>query len=113
MHAEKRGKRTDHPRSHGGPDSTPLPVARPVHYPSPSPQPRRQLLKTQLVIAIFNACSLKNNLDELNNHIDIIGVTETWLHDELKDHEVSLPGSVLFLQDRPSSKRGGGVALPP
>ncbi len=41
-----------------------------------------------------------NKLDELNNlaslgHINIIGVTETWLHDELKGHEVSLPGYVL------------------
>ncbi len=57
-----------------------------------------------------------NKLDELNNlaslsHIDIIGVTETWLHGEVKDHEVSLPGYVLFRQDRSSSKRGGGVAL--
>ncbi len=30
-------------------------------------------------------------LDELNDlaslsHIDVIGATETWLHDELKDH---------------------------
>ncbi len=36
-----------------------------------------------------------NKLDEHNNlaslsHIDAKGVTETWLHDELKDHEVSL-----------------------
>ncbi len=64
---------------------------------------------------MFNAGSLMNKLDELNNlaclsHIDVIGVTETWLHDELKDHEVSLPGYVLFLHDRPSSKRGRGVA---
>ncbi len=57
-----------------------------------------------------------NNIDELNNlvslsHVDVIGVTETWLHDELKYHEVSLPGYILFHQDRPSSIRGGGVAL--
>ncbi len=57
-----------------------------------------------------------NKFDELNNlaslsHIDVICVTEAWLHDELKHHEVSLPGYVLFLHDRPSSKRGGGVAL--
>ncbi len=47
-----------------------------------------------------------NKLDELNNlaslsHIDVIGVTETWLHDALKDHEVSLSGYVLFRHDRP------------
>ncbi len=54
-----------------------------------------------------------NKLDELNNlaslsHIDVIGVTETWLHDELKHHEVRLPGYVVFRQNRPSTKRGGG-----
>ncbi len=59
---------------------------------------------------MFNAGSLMNKLDELNNlaslsHIDVIGVTETWLHDELN---VSLPGYVLFHHDCPSSKRGGG-----
>ncbi len=83
---------------------------------SPSPQSHRQRVKTQLGIAMFNAGSLMNKLDELNNlaslsHIDIIGVTLTWPHDEIKDHEVSLPGYVLFRQDRPSSKRGEGVAL--
>ncbi len=31
--------------------------------------------------------------------------------DELKDHEVGLPGYVLIRHDRPPSKRGGGVAL--
>ncbi len=40
----KGGKRTDHPRSHGGQDSTPLPVARPTHYPCPSPQTQPPLV---------------------------------------------------------------------
>ncbi len=69
-------------------------------------------------IVMFNAGSLMNKLDVLNNlanlsHIDVIGVTEAWLHDELKDHEVSLPGYVPFRHYHPSSKRGGGggVAL--
>ncbi len=65
---------------------------------------------------MFSAGSIMNKLDELNNlaslsRIDVIGVTETWLHDELKDHEVSLPGYVLFRHDRPSCKSGGGVDL--
>ncbi len=65
---------------------------------------------------MFNAGFLMNKFGELNNltslsHVYIIGVTKTWLHDEIKDHEVSLPGNVLFRQDRPFSKRGGGVAL--
>ncbi len=79
-------------------------------------QPHRQRVKSQLGVAMFNAGSLMNKLDELNNlaslsHIDVIGVTETWLHDELKDHEVRLPGYVLFRHDRPSGKRGSGAAL--
>ncbi len=55
---------------------------------------------------MFNAGSLANEIDELSNlsspsHFDLIGVTGTWLHNELKDHEVSLPGYVLLRQDRP------------
>ncbi len=95
-------------RSHGGPDSTSLPVARPIHYPSLSPQPHRQCVKTQLGIAMFNAGSLMNTTDEHNNlaslsHIDVIGVTETWLHCELKYHEVILPGYVLLTSNSSTS----------
>ncbi len=73
-------------------------------------------MKSQLGIAMFNAGSLMNKLDDLNNlaslsHIDVKGLTETSLHYELKDHEVSLPGYVLFRHDRPARKRGGGVSL--
>ncbi len=69
-------------------------MARPTHYPCPSPQPHRQRVKSQLGIAMFNAGSLMNKLDELNylaslSHIDVMGVTEAWPHDELKDHEVT------------------------
>ncbi len=54
-------------------------------------------------IAMFNTGSPMSKFDELSNlvvliHIDIIGVTEIWLHDELKDHEGHLPGYVLFRQ---------------
>ncbi len=50
-----------------------------------------------------------NKFDELNNlaslsHINIVGVTVTWLHGEHKDHEVSLPGYLLFNQNRPTAK---------
>ncbi len=50
---------------------------------------------------------MNNSLASLS-HIDVIGVTETWLHGEPKDHEVSLPGYAHFRQDRPSCRRGGG-----
>ncbi len=50
---------------------------------------------------MFNAGFLMNKFNELQNlgrfsHIDIIGVAETWIHDELKYREVSLPGYFLF-----------------
>ncbi len=72
---------TDHPRSHGCLNSKPLPVARPTYYPSPSPQTHRQHVQTQLGIAMFNAWSLMNKIDQLNNfaslnYIDAIGVTD-------------------------------------
>ncbi len=62
-------------------------------------------------IAMFNVGSPMSKFGELSNlvvliHIDIIGVTEVWLHDELKDHEVNLSGYVLFRHGHPSSKRG-------
>ncbi len=62
-------------------------------------------------IAMFNAGSSMSKFDELSNlvvliNIDIIGVTEIWLHDELKDHEVNLSGYVLFRHRHLSSKRG-------
>ncbi len=40
-----------------------------------------------------NAGAVINKMDEISNlarisHIDVVGVTETWLHDELKDSKV-------------------------
>ncbi len=68
-------------------------------------------------IAMFNAGSLMNKIGELCNlaspsHIDVIGETEIWLHDELKDHDAILPGNVLIGYNRPSKKRGGGGVAP-
>ncbi len=58
---------------------------------------------------MFNAGSLMNKLDDLNDlasfsHIDVICVTEAWLHDEFKDHEVSLPGYVLSCHGPPAQE---------
>ena len=41
---------------------------------------------------------------------DLIGVTETWLHPDINDAEIQIPGYSLFRFDREAS-RGGGVAL--
>ncbi len=50
---------------------------------------------SQVGFAMFNVCSLMGKIDELNNltsviRMDLLGVTETWIQDELK----GLPGYV-------------------
>ncbi len=65
---------------------------------------------------MLNAGSLLNKTEELadlaqQKNLDIIGVTETWLHDGIRDDGICLPGYTLFRQDRPSQKKGGGVIL--
>ncbi len=85
--------------------------ARPIDYPSPSPQPYRLRVKTQLGFATFNAASLMSKIYELINlaslkYIDVESVTETWLHDEITNQEISLPGLIPFCQDHSFGKRG-------
>jgi Endonuclease-reverse transcriptase len=67
-----------------------------------------------------NARSLlsKNKIDELtlrclDEDIDIVGVTETWLHADISDSEINIPGYEVFRRDRKGrgSARGGGVLL--
>ncbi len=70
----------------------------------------------ELVFAMLNAGYLLNKTEELadlaqQKNLDIIGVTETWLHDGLRDDEIGLPGYTLFRQDRPFQKKGGDVIL--
>ena len=44
---------------------------------------------------------------------DIVGVTETWLHSEISNSEIQIPGYTIFRQDRVDTVRGrgGGVLL--
>ena len=42
---------------------------------------------------------------------DVIGITETWMNDQIDSAEVSLTGYTLFRQDRPNGRKGGGVCL--
>ncbi len=65
---------------------------------------------------MLNAGSLlykSDNLADLVRHTasDVIGVTETRLHDGIRDDEICLPGYTLFRQDRPSHKKRGGAIL--
>ncbi len=59
---------------------------------------------------------LLNKTEELadlaqQKNLDIIGVTETWLHDGIHDDEICLPSCTLFRQGCPSHKNRGGVIL--
>ena len=66
----------------------------------------------------FNARSLVHKRDELElyineKHIDLIGVAETWLNEDIGDSEMNFEGFSIFRKDRnsPTKKRGGGVAF--
>ena len=57
-------------------------------------------VKKSLKCIYFNACSV-NKLDELNLYIDyedadIIGVTETWLYEEISDAELNINDNAIF-----------------
>ena len=62
---------------------------------------------------LCNCRSLLPKIDELcmfnilNKH-DIILLTETWLHDNIKDELINMPNYKLFRNDR-LHKRGGGA----
>ena len=56
--------------------------------------------------------SLPRKFDELqlwfaNNQPAIFGVVETWLHKDVLDAEISVPGYDMFRCDRPDSHHGG------
>lgn len=68
-----------------------------------------------LRVATLNICSIRNKLDELKDlmssqRIDILGVQETWLDNEVTDHMVAVDGYTLHRLDRPW-RRGGGVCI--
>ena len=66
----------------------------------------------------FNARSIVNKLEELELYlkeedVGIVGVTETWLTEEILTSEYSLEGYTLIRKDRKDliKSRGGGLAL--
>ena len=68
----------------------------------------------------MNARSVLNNfkLDELRlfvalNNIHVIGIAESWLHDNISNIQVSIDNLTLYRKDRSAVKsgRGGGVLL--
>ncbi len=65
---------------------------------------------------MLNAGSFLNKTKELadlarQKNLDIIGVTETWLRDGIRDDDICLLGYNLFRQDRPSHKKRGCYPL--
>ena len=65
----------------------------------------KTITKTKLSCMYFNARSIVNKVDELEiytkeEELDIIGITETWLTDEILTSEISLEGYTLYRKDR-------------
>ena len=64
----------------------------------------------------LNARSIINKKTELNIMVDnikphIIGITESWAHNDITDAELGLEGYVMFTGKDRIGKRGGGVLL--
>ncbi len=82
----------NHTRPQGGENPTALHLARPLGNPRPLLYTRWRPITAELVFAVLNAGSLLNKTEELadlaqQKNLDIIGVTETWLHDGIRDDE--------------------------
>ena len=62
------------------------------------------VVETKLKCIYFNACIIVNKLDELQLYIDketadIIGITETWLNEEISDVELNINDYTIFRHD--------------
>ena len=70
--------------------------------------------KGEVMVMYFNARSIVNKHDELElyaneENIDVIGITETWLHEAISDSEMNLEGYTLIRQDRNDKKNNVGA----
>ena len=71
--------------------------------------------KEEIKCVCLNARSIINQKNELNIMVDdikphIIGITESWAHNDITDAELGLEGYVMFRKDI-IGRRGGGVLL--
>ena len=69
-----------------------------------------------LKIILTNACSIISKLAETTLLIGkeaplIAAITETWLHDDISDAEICIPGYISYRCDRHHKRRGGGVLI--
>ena len=74
----------------------------------------KTILEKDLRMALLNAQSIRNKIDLLramiaSEKLDVIGITETWIHEETRDYvgEYEIPGYCLIKKDR-RCKEGGG-----
>ena len=72
----------------------------------------------KLSMFFANVQSLRAKFDELYAFVEdskpaVVGITETWLNEDFSDAEFSIPGYVMYRQDRTDTYkgRGGGVLL--
>lgn len=80
----------------------------------PPPATIKEIFVRHIILNI-NARSLSNKVTDFialiwSHSPHIIGITETWLHDEIHDDEITLPG---YNKTRAERKhcRGGGITL--
>ena len=83
-----------------------------------SPSIVTKLSKSHVAIAHLNVRSLicRENFylvcETVRNYdYDIFTISETWLNPSISDAEISIPGYILFRQDRGERKPGGGVLV--
>ena len=72
--------------------------------------------KSELDCLYLNARSIIGKFDQLESWVasiepDIIGITESWTNNSIRDSELQLAGYDLFRRDRPVDRAGGGVLL--
>ena len=49
-------------------------------------------------------------VEDIHPDIGLIGITESWVNNDITDAELGLAGYVMFTKDR-MGRRGGGVLL--
>jgi len=76
------------------------------------------IIENNIKCVYFNARSIVNKLSELEllireENIDVLGISETWLLEEISDSEMDFSGYSLLRRDRNDlvKERGGGVLL--
>ena len=71
---------------------------------------------TSLKCFYTNANSLINKIDELRMRVvgcDVIGITETSAHEDIRDAELQVAGFRMYRKDRKNTKGGGASCCMP